>query len=172
MSPQNAGRTGNLGRAMTPREKVVALVKDALITAETTFREDQVRAYERAILRERHDGSRWVLETMLENARVAAARKFPLCDDTGIPHLYVEVGSQVRLTGELLSAMHEGVAAGQRALPTRPMGVLGSDAERLSQSGGLSADPAAVAPPAMVVTSIPGDELRVTVLLLGGGPEI
>jgi tartrate dehydratase alpha subunit/fumarate hydratase class I-like protein len=68
---------------MTPREKVVALVKDALIVAETTFREDQVRAYRRAILRERHDGSRWVLETMLENARIAAAKTFPLCADAG-----------------------------------------------------------------------------------------
>ena len=157
---------------MTPREKVVALVKDALITAETTFREDQVRAYQRAILRERHDGSRWVLETMLENARIAAAKSFPLCDDTGIPHLFVEVGSEVCLTGDLLSAMREGVAAGQRALPTRPMSVLGNDAERLAQSGGLSEDPAAVVPPAMVIAPVPGDELRVTVLMLGGGPEI
>ena len=157
---------------MTPREKVVALVKDALITAETTFREDQVRAYQRAILRERHDGSRWVLETMLENARIAAAKTFPLCDDTGIPHLFVEVGSEVCLTGDLLSAMREGVAAGQRALPTRPMSVLGNDAERLAQSGGLSEDPAAVVPPAMVIAPFPGDELRVTVLMLGGGPEI
>jgi len=157
---------------MTPREKVVALVKDALITAETTFREDQVRAYQRAILRERHDGSRWVLETMLENARIAAAKTFPLCDDTGIPHLFVEVGSEVCLTGDLLSAMREGVAAGQRALPTRPMSVLGNDAERLAQSGGLSEDPAAVVPPAMVIAPVPGDELRVTVLMLGGGPEI
>ncbi len=123
---------------MTPRERVVALARDALITAETMFREDQVRTYRRAILRESHDGSRWVLETLLENARIAAAKTFPLCDDTGIPHLFVEVGSQVCLTGDLLSAIREGVAAGQRALPTRLMGVLGSDPERLSQSGGLS----------------------------------
>lgn len=157
---------------MTPRERVVALVKDALITAETTFREDQVRAYQRAIARERHDGSRWALETMLENARIAAAKKYPLCDDTGIPHLFVEAGSQVSLTGDLLSAMQEGVAAGQRALPTRPMGVLGDDAERLCQSGGLSEEPAAVTPPAVAITPIPGDELRVTVLMLGGGSEI
>jgi len=68
--------------------------------------------------------------------------------------------------------MREGVAAGQRALPTRPMGVLGNDAERLAQSGGLSEDPAAVVPPAMVIAPFPGDELRVTVLMLGGGPEI
>jgi fumarate hydratase subunit alpha len=157
---------------MTPREKVVALVRNAVITAETTFRDDQVRAYQRAILRERHDGSRWALETMLENARIAAAKTFPLCDDTGIPHLFVEAGSQVCLTGDLLSAMREGVAAGQRALPTRPMGVLGNDPERLSQSAGLSEDPAAVTPPAVVIRPVPGDELRVTVLMLGGGPEI
>lgn len=157
---------------MTPREKVVELVKNAVITAETTFRDDQYRAYQRAIDREKQDGSKWAMQAMIDNARIATAKKYPLCDDTGIPHLLVEVGYEVSLTGDLLAAMQEGVAAGQRSLPTRPMGVLGNDIQRLAQSGGLSDDPAAVAPPAMVIQPIPGDELRVTVLMLGGGPEI
>jgi fumarate hydratase subunit alpha len=151
---------------------VVELVKDALVTAETTFRDDQIRAYERAIARETSPRARWALEAMLENARIAAAKRYPLCDDTGIPHLFVEVGASVVLTGDLLLAMQEGVAAGQRALPTRPMGVMGGVVERLSQSGGLSPDPAAVVPPAITVKPVPGDELRVTVLMLGGGSEI
>jgi fumarate hydratase subunit alpha len=151
---------------------VVELVKEALITAETTFRDDQRRAYERAIREEKSDRARWVLEAMLENARIAGEKRYPLCDDTGIPHLFVEVGSAVTLTGDLLMAMQEGVAAGQRALPTRPMGVMGNVVERLSQSGGLSEDPAAVVPPSIVVKPVPGDELRVTVLMLGGGSEI
>jgi len=92
----------------------------------------------------------------VENARIAAAKKYPLCDDTGIPHLIVEVGAEVALSGELLQAMREGVAAGQRALPTRPMGLLGTDEQRIAQSGGVSDDPGWVVPPAMMVKPIPG----------------
>lgn len=157
---------------MTPRERVVELVKNALITAETTFRADQIHAYERAIQQETSPRARWALEAMLENARIAEAKKYPLCDDTGIPHLFVEVGHGITLTGDLLEAMKEGVAAGQRAVPTRPMGVMGNVVERLSQTGGLSEDPAAVIPPAITVKPVAGSELRVTVLMLGGGPEI
>lgn len=157
---------------MTPRDKVVEAVKGALLAAATTFRDDQYRAYQRAIERETNEASRWAMEAMVENARVAVRKQYPLCDDTGIPHLFVEVGSEVSLTGDILSAIREGVAEGQRALPTRPMGLMGADEERVSQSGGLSDDPAAVVPPSMLVKTVPGNELRVTVLMQGGGPEI
>ncbi len=157
---------------MIPRDKVVAAVKDALVTAATTFRGDQYRAYQRAVERETNDSARWALEAMMENARVAAAKRHPLCDDTGIPHLFVEVGREVMLSGDLLEAMREGVAEGQRAVPTRPMGLKGNDEERISQQGGVSGDPAAVVPPNLLTKVVPGDELRITVLLLGGGPEL
>jgi len=157
---------------MTSREKVVVAVKEALITAASTFRDDQFRAYQRAVEKETEESARWALESMIENARIAAEKRYPLCDDTGIPHLFVEVGDQVPLAPGMLEAIREGVAAGQRALPTRPMGLLGDDEQRLSQSGGLSDDPAWVVPPAMLVKTVPGDELRVTVMLMGGGPEI
>lgn len=157
---------------MGPYDRVTDLIKEAVITASTTFREDQYRAYQRAIERETHPASRWVLEAMVENARIAAAKKYPLCDDTGIPHLFLEVGAEVTLTGAVLNALREGVAAGQRALPTRPMGLMGSDDQRISQSGGVSDDPAAVVPPNMLVKVVPGGELAVTVLMLGGGPEL
>jgi fumarate hydratase subunit alpha len=157
---------------MTVRDRVRELARAAVITAETTFRADQYGAYQRARERETGDGARWALEAMLANARIAEKKGYPLCDDTGIPHLFLEVGEGVTLAGEVLVALQEGVADGQRALPTRPMGVLGNVAERLSQSGGLSDDPAAVVPPAMVVKVVPGDELRVTLMMMGGGPEI
>ena len=157
---------------MRPHEKIVIAVREALIEAATTFRGDQYRAYARAVESESNEASRWAMQAMIENARIAAAKRYPLCDDTGIPHIFLEVGADVPLNGDLLAAVGEGVAEGQRSLPTRPMGLKGNDEERLSQSGGLSDDPGAVVPPAMLLRSVPGDELRITVILLGGGPEI
>ena len=77
---------------MTVREKVVQAVREALITAATTFRDDQYRAYQRALARETNEAARWALEAMIDNARVAAEKRYPLCDDTGIPHLFLEIG--------------------------------------------------------------------------------
>jgi fumarate hydratase subunit alpha len=52
------------------------------------------------------------------------------------------------------------------------MAVKGGDVERVEQSGGLSDDPADVLPVPVVTKPVRGDGLAVTVLLLGGGPEI
>jgi len=131
-----------------------------------------MKAYEKAIERERNDNARWVLEKVLENARIARKTIAPLCDDTGIPHAIVEIGEAVRLPGGWLSAIHEGVLQGLRIMPGRPMAVKGNVVERIEQSKGLHSDPGklALAP----VTAIPkrGAKVRITILLLGGGPEI
>jgi fumarate hydratase subunit alpha len=144
----------------------------AVIEASTTFRPDQQDAYRRAIAHCEDGGARWVLEQLLANAEVAGQERRPLCDDTGIPHVFLEVGEGAVLGGAHLAAIAEGIARGQQELPTRAMGVLGDDRQRIEQSAGLSADPGAVVPPAFVVRPVPGTGVRLTVLMLGGGPEI
>jgi fumarate hydratase subunit alpha len=143
-----------------------------LVKAGTTFRKDQIDAYRRAIDREKNDNARWVLETMIENARVARKKRYPLCDDTGIPHLYLEIGDKAVLPAGWLSAVHRGIAQGLRAMPGRPMAVKGTDVERVEQSKGLFQDPASVLAAPVTVKPTSGNRLRITVLLLGGGPEI
>jgi len=64
------------------------------------------------------------------------------------------------------------VAAGLRIMPGRPMAVKGSPAERVEQSKGLYNDPAKLSLAPVIVKSIAGNKLKITVLLLGGGPEI
>ena len=143
-----------------------------LVKAGTTFRKDQIDAYRRAIDGEKNDKARWVLETMLENARVARKNRYPLCDDTGIPHLYLEIGDKAVLPAGWLSAVHRGIAQGLRAMPGRPMAVKGTDVERVEQSKGLFPNPAKVLPAPAIVKPTFGNRLRITVLMLGGGPEI
>ena len=47
---------------------------------------------------ETNDNAKWVMELLLENAEIAKTNKVPLCDDTGIPHVLIEVGNQVHTT--------------------------------------------------------------------------
>ncbi len=76
---------------------LVDLIKKAVIEASTTFRNDQLDSYRRAIEIETNANAKWVLELLLENAKIARTNKVPLCDDTGIPHILIEVGNESQL---------------------------------------------------------------------------
>ena len=159
---------------MTEREfdRIVSLVRDTLVTAGSTFREDKKQAYRDAIAAEDSDKARWVLETVLENAEAAQRDRSPLCDDSGIPHLVLEVGDDAAVTGKTLDAIREGVRAGLRALPGRPMAIMGSDSERLDQSGGLDPDSEGVAPAPILLRRGADNALRLHIFMFGGGPAI
>ncbi len=153
---------------MTIQEKVA----QCLVTAGSTFREDQKEAYSKAIADEPLGSACWVMRQVLDNALVAEKRRSPLCDDTGIPHLFLEVGPGRNVSGELLQQIQEGVAMGLRKLPGRPMAIKGDDNARIDQSGGLNEDSGALAPSPFLITPVDEDVLRLTVLMLGGGPAI
>ena len=153
-------------------EEIVGLVRDTLVEAGSAFRQDKKEAYKRAIASEVNDKAKWVLETILENAEAAEKNRSPLCDDTGIPHMVLEVGSDAVVTGRMLDAIREGISEGLRVLPGRPMGIMGDDSHRLDQSGGLNSDSAGVEPAPILIRRCKENVLRLHVLMFGGGPAI
>ena len=158
---------------MTKRyEEIVSRVADTVVKAGSVFREDKKEAYRRAIQEETDSKSRWVLEQILNNAEAAEAAHSPLCDDTGIPHLLLEVGENQAISGKMLDAIKEGVKKGLRTLPGRPMGIMGDDCARLDQSGGLDPDSAGVEPSPILIRRCEEDTIRLHVLMFGGGPAI
>jgi fumarate hydratase subunit alpha len=158
---------------MIDYQRVKETVSRAVIDASTKLRDDQINAYMDAVEREENENARWVLEKILENARVAEReRRYPLCNDTGVPHVYIEVGREFPLPQGFFQAVFDGVVKGERELPTRPMAVEGGPMERLAQSEGLSDDPGQLIPVPFIIENIPGCNAYVTVLMLGGGPEL
>ena len=153
-------------------EEIVALVRDTLVDAGSTFRPDKKAAYRQAIAAERSQQAKWVLEQVLANAEAAEANHSPLCDDTGIPHLVLEVGGDRAITGRTLDAIRQGVAEGLRKLPGRPMGIMGDDSHRIDQSGGLNPDSAGVEPAPILLRRCQDDALRLHIMMFGGGPAI
>ncbi|MBR2730854.1 MAG: fumarate hydratase [Clostridia bacterium] len=153
-------------------DEIVARVSDTLVEAGSTFREDKKDAYRRAIAGERNEQAKWVLDTILANAEAAETNRSPLCDDTGIPHLLLEVGEDCAVTGRLLDAIRAGVAEGLRRLPGRPMGIMGDDHQRIDQSGGLDPDPAGVEPAPILLRRCKENVIRLHILMFGGGPAI
>lgn len=154
------------------KNDVVALVREALVEAGSTFRPDKKAAYRRAIATESNAQAKWVLEQVLANAEAAEANHSPLCDDTGIPHLVLEVGQDCAVTGRLLEEIREGVRQGLRKLPGRPMGIRGDDSQRIDQSGGLDPDSAGVEPAPILLRACADNVLRLHILMFGGGPAI
>ena len=153
-------------------ERVASLVSDTLVSAGSTFREDKKEAYRSAISVEDDLKSKWVLETILENADAAQRARSPLCDDSGIPHLVLEVGENAAVSGRTLEAIREGVRRGLRSLPGRPMAIMGDDVRRIDQSGGLSPDSDAVEAAPILLRRCEADTLRLHILMFGGGPAI
>ena len=157
-------------------------ISKSIIEASTRLSQDKFKALKRAIDVETNKNASWCLSQILENYQVAEKTKFPLCDDTGIPHVIIEVGSEREITGELLSQIHEGIELGLNNLPARPMAVKGSEIERVEQSEGLFEKPGMLKPASILIDSIGDDStykrnispdtLNIHFLLEGGGPEI
>lgn len=99
---------------------IVDRICDTVVRAGSTFLPDKKNAYRLAIGRETNVQAKWVLSTVLENAVIAERNRCPLCDDTGIPHVLVEVGPDAVLTGRTLESIKEGIRHGLRQLPGRP----------------------------------------------------
>ncbi len=157
---------------MEYNQQIVMEIRDTLVRAGSTFLPDKKAAYAHMIEKETNEKARWVLETILENAEVAEKNKSPLCDDTGIPHILIELGSDAVLTGNMMESIKEGVRQGLRTLPGRPMAIKGCDMQRISQSEGMYEDPGMLDVAPILIRNIEENVLRVHILMFGGGPAI
>ncbi len=161
---------------------IVNKISNTIIEASVNFPKDREKALRKAIFNENNENAIWVLKQLLENYKVGNAQKLPLCDDTGIPHVIIEIGSEREVTGELLDNIYEGIELGLNNLPARPMAVKGNDKERLSQSNGLYNHPGKLPPAPFLMDTgndlstygheIDPDTLNIHFILEGGGPEI
>lgn len=157
---------------MEHNQEIVSRICDTLVRAGSTFLPDKKQAYRLAIGKEANEHARWVLQTVLQNAEVAERNRSPLCDDTGIPHILVEVGPDAVLTGNTIESIKEGIRQGLRKLPGRPMAVKGDDTQRISQSEGLYEDSGMLDPAPILIRSTEENVLKVHILMFGGGPAI
>ena len=158
---------------------LIGKTRNAVLRAGTSCSEDRLRAYKRALKSEEGNGNAvWALKQMIENANLAAGNSFPLCDDTGIPHVLIEIGRGRDLPANFFKDIELGIAEGLSMLPGRPMAVRDNDIE---QKSGLHEESSMVRPVSFLIESLDGstysrpigdDEINVHVLLQGGGPEI
>lgn len=152
--------------------KIKELICNAVIDAGTTFSEDRKKIYSLAQDKETNKLANWVLKKTIENGQAAETLCRPLCDDTGIPHVLIDIGPNKTISYDLINLINEGIALGLRKLPGRPMAVVGDDYERIEQSFGISIDPSDVVTAPISIRQIDEELIRIHILLFGGGPAI
>jgi fumarate hydratase subunit alpha len=150
------------------RELDVALVTEAVarlaIDACTYLGDDVVTFLHKAVEREQSETGRDVLNQLLENARLARDTNRPLCQDTGLAVVFLEIGQDVHLVGgSLEEAVNAGVSRGYTEGYLRKSAVADPIGARTNTGDNT---------PAMLHTRVvPGDKVRVIVAPKGGGAE-
>jgi len=126
--------------------------------------EDVLAALERARESEESPMAQEVLDRILENTKIAADEKMPLCQDTGAAVVLLELGQEVYITGgALYEAVNEGVRQGYAK------GYLRNSMVRQPYSARVNTKDNT---PAIIYTDIvPGNKLKITVMPKGGGGE-
>jgi fumarate hydratase subunit alpha len=96
-------------------QTIVDAVKDASIKANLELGEDVVQALESALEYEESNVGKDILQKLLENAKIAREERIPMCQDTGVAVLFVELGKGVSVKeGGLYQALEEGIRQGYK----------------------------------------------------------
>lgn len=124
---------------------------------------DMVCALCDAYERETSSAGKSVLGMLKENLDVASNKMIPICQDTGMAVIFLEIGQEVALTGEYIeTAVNEGVRRGYENGYLRKS-VVASPLERVNTGDNT---------PAVIHSRIvPGDRLKITVAPKGFGSE-
>lgn len=92
---------------------VTAAVKEMCIEANHFLTPDMKEALERAAKEEASDLGRQILGQLKENMRLAGEEQIPICQDTGMAVVFMEIGQDVHFEGgSLEAAVNEGIRQG------------------------------------------------------------
>jgi fumarate hydratase subunit alpha len=147
-------------------DAVFAALADATVAAyrEAVIRlpPDVLNVIKKAAAAETSPVARGEFENILKNVDVAEELGVPLCQDTGIPVVYLTLPPDLPLTQSLYDAVAEGVRRATREVPLRPNVVDPLTRHNTNDNTGTGV-------PAIHVK--PGEKLTVTVLPKGAGAE-
>lgn len=132
------------------------------IEANLRLPDDVVSAIECAEIEEPWDGAKRILSLLGDNVRIAEEKMLPVCQDTGMACVFLELGQDVHIDGDLEEAVNNGVRRGYGEGYLRKSVVC--DPLRRINTGDNT-------PALLSVKLVPGESLRITVMPKGFGSE-
>lgn len=142
--------------------EVRAAVRRLFIEANTDLPQDVLDGVQDGIGRERSAAGRGVLRELGENARIAREERMPICQDTGLAVVFIDIGQDLHVTGgDLTAAVNEGVRQGYAEGCLR-----NSACDPFSRSNTGDNTPAVIH-----YNIVPGDRMKIVAMPKGGGAE-
>ncbi|OGX15488.1 MAG: fumarate hydratase [Omnitrophica WOR_2 bacterium RBG_13_41_10] len=92
--------------------KIRDTVSDLCLEANLFLRKDVLTALRVAYSKERNKRAQEILQAIIKNALIAKREKLAICQDTGLPCVFVEIGENVQISGGLKRAINQGVELG------------------------------------------------------------
>ena len=151
---------------MSIREVNATAITDAVeelcIRANTQLPPDVKQALDNAHAAEPWPLARQTLELLQQNLCVAAGKDLPICQDTGMACVFIELGQDVHINGNLDEAVNEGVRRGYEKAYLRKS-ITADPLQRVNTGDNT--------PAFLTVHLVPGDVCKITVAPKGAGSE-
>ncbi len=145
-----------------PCGMITDTVRDLFIEASTDLGKDVLAAIDTAFQGEDTPLGKDALGKIIENAHIAKSEKLPLCQDTGLAVLFVEIGQDVHVIGgDFTESIQEGVRRAYRDGFLRK-----SVCDPITRANTGDNTPAVIH-----AEIVPGDAIRIIALPKGGGSE-
>ncbi|MCD4795796.1 MAG: fumarate hydratase [Candidatus Cloacimonetes bacterium] len=145
-------------------KEIIPVIRKLCIDANYYIGEDVIKKIKEFYEKEESETGKEVLSILLENYELSAKEKMPICQDTGVAVVFIELGQDVHLVGgDFVEAINEGVRQGYEDGYLRKSMVDDPIIERKNTKDNT---------PALIYTDIvPGDKLKITIAPKGGGSE-
>lgn len=142
--------------------RITETVKRLCIEANRNLPQDVQNHIRRARTQEPWAGAVEVLDKIITNFELAESRQVPICQDTGMACVFLEIGRDVHINGDIHAAVDEGVRQGYREGYLRTS-VVADPLNRINTGDNT---------PAMLYLDFAeGDRLHITVAPKGFGSE-
>jgi len=142
--------------------KITEAVKRLCIEANCQLPDDIQACIENSYANETWGQAKEILERIIENYRIASKEHQPICQDTGAACVFLKIGQDVHIVGNLEDAINEGVRQGYREGYLRKS-IVRDPLDRVNTGDNT---------PAMIYYElVPGDKLEITVAPKGFGSE-
>jgi len=143
-------------------DDITRTIRRLCIEANTILGDDVVAALTKGLEKEKSKTGKDIFRQLLQNAKIAKAEGIPLCQDTGMVVVFIEMGQDVHIVGgDLNQSINEGVRRGYRDGYLRA-----STLDPLIRKN-LGDNTLAI----IHVEIVPGDNFKLTVIPKGFGGE-
>ncbi len=143
-------------------QRITETVKRLCIEANCHLPQDMKTRIEDCCAAETWSQAKEILERIVENYRIADEADQPICQDTGMACVFLKIGQEVHINGDLNEAVHEGVRQGYTEGFLRKS-VVRDPLDRVNTGDNT---------PAMIYYElVPGDKVEITVAPKGFGSE-